>query len=299
MISIFNAWQLRFSTSHMTIHLIQFVFLVGGLMTLIMPETGFKPTPREERSSYQQMLFTFRAGLRIVRLRPALKMVVAVGLFYGLYSEGVDRLFTPHMLTNFTFPAVGNFQPVVWFGLMNAVVLGLRIVVTEGVRRRVDTSNRKPVVRALFWLSIPMVASLIDDRPSIKVAAVTTFNSRSTPAFSRIWSRSTMSLCTRAAPTVPAPSTPTLIFMVGTRGFPWVRDRVSLHSFVGEIQTPAGIKKRSAPVPGGSRCRVLVGADHTTEPHGLIAVVMVVVMQTALMCQPRYPTSGVTSMGRS
>ncbi len=98
------------------------IVVLGVILALVMPETGFTPTPRQERSTWENMLHTFRAGMAVVRKRPALLTILGIGLFYGLYSEGFDRLWTKHMVDGIGFPAIGALQPVVWLGLMRAGV---------------------------------------------------------------------------------------------------------------------------------------------------------------------------------
>jgi DHA3 family tetracycline resistance protein-like MFS transporter len=134
---------------------------VGLLLIFIMPETGFKPAPRENRNSFQSMVHTFKGGLRLVRGKPALINILTIGLILGLYSEGFDRLWTPHLLNDITLPTIGNLQPVVWFGLIRAVSMILGVGVTEIVRRRIDTNNHGPVARAMLILITGMVAGLL------------------------------------------------------------------------------------------------------------------------------------------
>ncbi len=133
---------------------------LGALLALIMPETGFKPTPREDRNSWQHMAHIFREGLRTVQRRPALVTILGIGLFYGLYSEGYDRLWTKLVLDNIAFPAVGNFQPVVWFGLVSGVGTVLAIGAVEVVRRRVDTNNPRSAALALLATTLTIIAGL-------------------------------------------------------------------------------------------------------------------------------------------
>ena len=78
---------------------------LGVVLIVIMPETGFKPTPRENRNTFQSMAHTFKSGLRVVRGKPALINILTIGLILGLYSEGFDRLWTPHLLNDITLPA--------------------------------------------------------------------------------------------------------------------------------------------------------------------------------------------------
>ena len=133
----------------------------GAALIVIMPETGFRPTPRENRNTFQSMVHTFKSGLRVVRGKPALISILSIGLILGLYSEGFDRLWTPHLLNDITLPAIGDLQPVAWFGLIRGVGMLLGIGITEVVRRRIDTSKHGPVARAVLILIAGMVAGLL------------------------------------------------------------------------------------------------------------------------------------------
>jgi DHA3 family tetracycline resistance protein-like MFS transporter len=134
---------------------------LGVVLIVSMPETGFKPAPRENRNSFQSMAHTFKSGLRLVRGKPALISILTIGLILGLYSEGFDRLWTPHLLNDITLPAIGNLPPVVWFGLIRGIGMLLGIGITEVVRRRIDTSKHGPVARAVLILISGMVAGLL------------------------------------------------------------------------------------------------------------------------------------------
>jgi DHA3 family tetracycline resistance protein-like MFS transporter len=129
-----------------------------------MPETGFKPTPQGDRNNWQQMRYTLRSGIRLVRTDTALRVVIGAGLVYGLFSEGFDRLHRQHILTNFDFPPlpiVGVVAPIVWFSILGAIAALMGIFVTEGLIRRVNTRDRAALARTLMWVSIPMIASLL------------------------------------------------------------------------------------------------------------------------------------------
>jgi DHA3 family tetracycline resistance protein-like MFS transporter len=111
------------------------LFLVlAGFLLLFMPEQGFQPMPPEERHSWRALTRTLRDGVRLVRVRPALVIVLFSSLFYGMFSEGADRLWRAHLLENFTLPALGSLDPIVWFGIINAVGMGLAILSTEVAR---------------------------------------------------------------------------------------------------------------------------------------------------------------------
>jgi MFS transporter, DHA3 family, tetracycline resistance protein len=152
---------------------------LGIFLALFMTEHGFVPRPKEERNSFRTMWETFRGGLQMVQRKPMLSTILGIGLFYGIYSEGFDRLWTPYLLT-FTFPAIDGLTTVAWFGILRAGAILLGIAATEFARRRVDTNSEPSVRRAMFVISALMVASLVAFAASFNfamaVAAYWTFS---------------------------------------------------------------------------------------------------------------------------
>ena len=136
---------------------------LAALLALWMPERGFKPLQREERSSWSAMATTLRAGIALLRQRPVLRIVLLVELVSGLYSEGFDRLWQKHILENFTLPTLRGIelQPVVWFGLFDLVGGLCAIGLTELLSRRVRLTRHSPAVRALLLLNAAIVAGML------------------------------------------------------------------------------------------------------------------------------------------
>jgi DHA3 family tetracycline resistance protein-like MFS transporter len=126
---------------------------LGLFLLLFMPEEGFTPTPSSERSSWQAMRQTLQEGISLVRLRPVLLTILLISAVVGVNSESFDRLWTPHLLENFTFPVLGQLEPVVWFGIISAVGMLLTIGAAEIARRRVDTDSHQAVVRAMLGIT--------------------------------------------------------------------------------------------------------------------------------------------------
>ncbi|HZU66469.1 MAG TPA: MFS transporter [Ktedonobacteraceae bacterium] len=134
--------------------------VLAGFLLLFMPEDGFQRVPRDEPHSWREMAGTFRNGMRVVRGSTILIIILMISLFYGLSSEGFDRLSSAHFLADFTFPALGQLKPVVWFGILSVGGTLLTLAASEVVRRRVNTSNQRILVRALFVINALWVASL-------------------------------------------------------------------------------------------------------------------------------------------
>ncbi len=119
-------------------------------LAMFMPEDGFTATPKAERETWKQMWTTLREGITLIRLSPILLSLVAVGFLYGAFSEGFDRLWTAHLLNNFTFPFIGEVDEVVWFGVIRIVTMFLSIVALTLIRRRVNLQHETTVIRTLI-----------------------------------------------------------------------------------------------------------------------------------------------------
>jgi len=117
------------------------MILLAVFLVFAMTEEGFTASPPGERTTWGLMLKTVRDARQLVRRQPILIVVLATSLFYGLYSEGFDRLWTPHLLENLQGPWLDGPEPVVWFGVIRAVMLLISLAATEVARRRVDTGQ--------------------------------------------------------------------------------------------------------------------------------------------------------------
>ena len=137
------------------------VILIGVVLVVVMPETGFHPTPREDRNTWQHMWHTFRQGVDAVRSKPRLVSVVGVGLFYGIYSEGFDRLWVKHLLDTFELPVLLGSNQVVFFAALRIAATVVTIFAVRFVEKRVDTGSPLAIGRAMLLVTGLISASLI------------------------------------------------------------------------------------------------------------------------------------------
>lgn len=134
---------------------------LGVYLVFRMPEHAFHPTPREERGSWQAMGDTLRDGTRLVRGRPLLLTILGITAFFGMTSEGIDRLWQAHFLRDLTLPALAGLKPVVWFGVIAGATALLGIGATEVVKRRLDTRDHSVVTRLLLVITALRVAGVV------------------------------------------------------------------------------------------------------------------------------------------
>ena len=134
---------------------------LAGFYALAMPETGFRPLPREERGSAAQMVHTAREGARLVRGRPALLAILGIAAFAGMWSESYDRLWQAHLIVDIGLPELGGLDPVVWFGIIGAVGMLLAIAVAAPLGRRLEGRPPVGLARALFVLDAVMLVGAV------------------------------------------------------------------------------------------------------------------------------------------
>jgi DHA3 family tetracycline resistance protein-like MFS transporter len=138
------------------------MILLACFLIAAMPEEGFAPSPIEDRTTLALMLKTVRDARQLTRRQPMLLTLLGIGFFYGLYSEGLDRLWSAHLLQDFAIPWIEVLQPLVWFGIIRAVQQVISLVATEVARRRVYKRRSAPIAQVLrfnaAWIVVALAA---------------------------------------------------------------------------------------------------------------------------------------------
>lgn len=143
--------------------------LIGGGLTIalgmalfvVMPERRFNPSPREGRSPFGQVATTARSGVRLVRARPVLLILLVVAVFSGMSEEGFDRLYAKHFLDGLGLPTLGALDPVVWFGVIGAGTLLLSYLAAEVLGRRMNVGDPAVAARLLLVLNVLTIAGML------------------------------------------------------------------------------------------------------------------------------------------
>ena len=135
--------------------------LLGLFLMLFMPETGFSRARPEERQSWSSLLHTLQGGLRLMKQSAPLLSLLLISLFLGLSSEGYDRLWTAHILQDYSFPALGSLGTETWFGIMRAGSMLLTLGATELVRQRQEQVRPQKAATILQLVSALMVGGLV------------------------------------------------------------------------------------------------------------------------------------------
>jgi DHA3 family tetracycline resistance protein-like MFS transporter len=134
---------------------------LGVLLAVAMPETGFRPASREEVGAVRSMASTARAGGRLMRVRPILLLILGITFFSGMWSESVDRLWEAHFLVDVGVPDFAGFDPIVWFGVLNAGAILLAIAVAQPLSRRFARAGWRGMTKSLLWLDAAMLLGTV------------------------------------------------------------------------------------------------------------------------------------------
>jgi DHA3 family tetracycline resistance protein-like MFS transporter len=132
----------------------------GICLLFLMKEVHYHPTPKDERPRWQHLTKTFLSSAQLIKGHHVLLVIISISGVFGMFSEGFDRLWTPYLL-QFTFPAIGNLKPIVWFGIISLVGMGMTIVATEISKRYVDTTSHQSVARFLLLINVLLMVSAI------------------------------------------------------------------------------------------------------------------------------------------
>ncbi|MDX6533336.1 MAG: transporter, family, tetracycline resistance protein, partial [Gaiellales bacterium] len=109
-------------------------------------------------------------GVSMVRRSGGLLALIGAVAVAGAFSEGFDRLSTPHLL-DVGMPAIGGFQPVVWFGILAVAGNVTGAAIAEVLRRTAtDSEQRHGVALMSIWAATVVMVTLFAVAPAFWVA---------------------------------------------------------------------------------------------------------------------------------
>ena len=144
--------------------------VLGFYLAFFMPENGYQPAVIEKGKYWTEFARTFTNGIGAVKIRPALIGILAAGFFFGLYSEGYDRLWQAHILERFVIPSAGWFSTaystvemsaVFWNALFKIVLMSFSVIATKSIEKRLDRTNIPTLVRIMLFLSAVLLICLL------------------------------------------------------------------------------------------------------------------------------------------
>ena len=138
------------------------LFIILALfLWLYMPENNFKPSAPGDLNTFKKMVYTFKSGLKFVKSKSIIMILLAVTLFYGLSSEGYDRLSNAHFLQDTTLPKLGNLSSVTWFGIFGILGMILSFIVMHLMAKNLKNEDNRKNGKLLLCINILYISSML------------------------------------------------------------------------------------------------------------------------------------------
>ena len=138
------------------------LFIILALfLWLYMPENNFKPSVPGDLNTFKKMVYTFKSGLKFVKSKSIIMILLAVTLFYGLSSEGYDRLSNMHFLQDTTLPKLGNLSSVTWFGIFGILGMILSFIVMHFMAKNLKNEDNRKNGKLLLCINILYISSML------------------------------------------------------------------------------------------------------------------------------------------
>lgn len=138
------------------------LFIILALfLWLYMPENNFKPSVPGDLNTFKKMVYTFKSGLKFVKSKSIIMILLAVTLFYGLSSEGYDRLSDAHFLQDTTLPKLGNLSSVTWFGIFGILGMILSFIVMHFMAKNLKNEDNRKNGKLLLCINILYISSML------------------------------------------------------------------------------------------------------------------------------------------
>lgn len=135
--------------------------LFAIFLAFFMPEYNFKPSAPEDINTFKKMAHTLKTSTTFIKSKPIILLLLSVTLFYGLSSEGYDRLYTAHFLMDTALPKLGNLQPVTWFGIFGIMGMALSALVMQCIIKVLEKNNKIQSAAILLTTNILYILCMI------------------------------------------------------------------------------------------------------------------------------------------
>lgn len=119
------------------------IFIIFAMFLWIyMREENFTPSAPEELNTFRKMCYTFKSSVKFIKSKPIIMLLLSATLFYGLASEGYDRLYTAHFLQDTILPSIWSLSSVTWFGIFGISGMLLNAGVMQLIVKRLEREEK-------------------------------------------------------------------------------------------------------------------------------------------------------------
>ncbi|MFF2909591.1 MFS transporter [Paenibacillus sp. NPDC057934] len=147
-------------------------YVAAGLMYLVlgffliryMRETKFVRQEKSEGTPFahlKSMKGAWLSGAGMIRRHPVLLMLLLVTVFSGAASEGYDRLWQAHLITDIGFPEGITASVAVWVGLIALLSTLVSLPVVWLAEKKLDINSRPLLLFSLIVLTALRIGAIL------------------------------------------------------------------------------------------------------------------------------------------
>ena len=138
------------------------VFLAVALVSILfMPEAGFRRAGHGEVSHRLEAFAIAGRGLRLIRSRPLLLLLVGAAFFAGAYTEAFDRLSEAHFIRDVGLPSFAGLSDLWWFAVLGAAGMLLGLLGSTYLHRRMRSISRRGMAGMLLVLAGVQLVAIV------------------------------------------------------------------------------------------------------------------------------------------
>lgn len=134
---------------------------LGIFLSYVMGEKDFKRKEYEPGKIVTAMIGTVKDVKTVMITSKIMFILLLTGLVFGLQSEGIDRLWSIHLLEGFTYKLEEVYNPVILFGVIKGILLILSPIFLEMINRRLNIKNPRSIFKSIILSTIIIVLSVI------------------------------------------------------------------------------------------------------------------------------------------
>lgn len=136
------------------------LFIVLGIVSIFfMKEDNFKKVEHDEHI-FNAYFSQLKKGFKHIKNHHILKLMFIAMLFYGLYSEGIDRTFEVNILDGLGFRNLIQLDPI-WILVIVAATIELIGLIMIGIVKRYLSKGKHVILWALQFTSMMVIGILI------------------------------------------------------------------------------------------------------------------------------------------
>ncbi len=135
------------------------LFLLMSVSSIFLMKEGHFHRVEHNESILSAYYSHLTKGFKHIKVNKTLRVMFVVMLFYGLYSEGIDRSYELHILDNLSFRNTLEISPIWIISIVNALVAFTGVIFLHNIKKHVEGGTHLAIW--IMYLTVLMVIGVL------------------------------------------------------------------------------------------------------------------------------------------